>query len=116
MPKILVVDDERSIRETLAMFLREKGHEFWGAASGREGISLFDNFHPEVVILDIRLPDQNGLEVLNQMQSRNNPSKIIMMTAFQDMDTTIEAMKRGAYDYIHKPLDVELVGQNWTAA
>jgi two-component system response regulator AtoC len=107
MSKILVVDDEYSIRETLAMFLREKGHEFYGAASGEEGLTLFDSRNPEVVILDIRLPDQSGLEVLSQMQSRDNLAKVIMITAFQDMDTTIQAMKRGAYDYIHKPLDAD---------
>jgi two-component system response regulator AtoC len=107
MPRILVVDDEYSIRETLAMFLKEKGHELYGAASGHEGITLFDSINPEVVILDIRLPDQNGLEVLSQIQGRDNLAKVIMITAFQDMDTTIQAMKRGAYDYIHKPLDAD---------
>ncbi|MHB8091610.1 MAG: sigma-54-dependent transcriptional regulator [Syntrophales bacterium] len=107
MPKILVVDDECSIRETLTMFLSEKGHELSAASSGQEGIALFESFNPEVIILDIRLPDQNGLEVLSQMRSRNNLAKVIMITAFQDMDTTIQAMKRGAYDYIHKPLDAD---------
>ena len=107
MSKILVVDDEHSIRETLAMFLSEKGHELYGAASGQEGIALFERVNPDVVILDIRLPDQNGLDVLSQIRSRNNLSKVIMITAFQDMDTTIQAMKRGAYDYIHKPLDAD---------
>lgn len=107
MSKILVVDDESSIRETLAMFLSEKGHELCGAASGQEGITLFESFNPDVIILDIRLPDLNGLEVLSQMRSRNSMAKVIMITAFQDMDTTIQAMKRGAYDYIHKPLDAD---------
>jgi two-component system, NtrC family, response regulator AtoC len=107
MSRILVVDDEHSIRETLAMFLSEKGHELYEAASGLEGITLFDRINPEVVILDIRLPDQNGLDVLSQMQSHDKPAKVIMITAFQDMDTTIQAMKRGAYNYIHKPLDAD---------
>jgi two-component system response regulator AtoC len=107
MPKILVVDDEYSIRETLIMFLNEKGHETCGAASGQEGITLFESFSPDVTILDIRLPDQNGLDVLSRMRSSNNLAKVIMITAFQDMDTTIQAMKRGGYDYIHKPLDVD---------
>ncbi len=107
MPKILVVDDEHSIRETLAMFLSEKGHELYEAASGKEGIALFQRVNPDVVILDIRLPDWNGLDVLSRIQSIDNLSKVIMITAFQDMDTTIQAMKRGAYDYIHKPLDAD---------
>jgi len=107
MPKILVVDDECSIRETLAMFFCEKGHDVYEAATGQEGIALFYRFRPEVVILDIRLPDRNGLDILSQMQKSESSSKIIMITAFQDMDTTIQAMKLGAYDYIHKPLDAD---------
>ncbi len=107
MAKILVIDDEYSIRETLTMFLNEKGHEISGAASGQEGIVLFERFNPDVVILDIHLPDQSGLDVLSQVKKRDTMAKIIMITAFQDMDTTIQAMKRGAYDYIHKPLDAD---------
>lgn len=107
MSKILIVDDEYSIRETLTMFLTEKGHELFGASSGQEGIALFENSNPDVVILDIRLPDQNGLEVLSEIKSRDSMAKVIMITAFQDMDITIQTMKRGAYDYIHKPLDAD---------
>jgi two-component system response regulator AtoC len=61
------------------------------------------------VILDIRHPDLNGLDVLDRLQSNGYPAKVIMMTAFHDMETTIQAMKRGAYDYIHKPLDADEV-------
>jgi DNA-binding NtrC family response regulator len=107
MAKILVVDDECSIRETLTMFFCEKGHDVYEAATGQEGIAFFYRFRPDVVILDIRLPDWNGLDILRELQSGNNASKIIMITAFQDMDTTIQAMKLGAYDYIHKPLDAD---------
>jgi len=70
---------------------------------------MFDKTKPQVVILDIRLTDGSGLDALRQMKAINPLAKIIMITAFQDMETTIEAMKQGAYDYIHKPLDaVEL--------
>lgn len=109
MAKILIVDDESSILESLEMFLGEKGHEVYKAASGGEGVDLFGRCTPDVVILDIRLPDLNGLDVLSQMQGNNPPAKVIMMTAFHDMETTIQAMKRGAYDYIHKPLDADEV-------
>jgi two-component system response regulator AtoC len=109
MAKILVIDDESSIRESIEMFLGEKGHEVYKAATGEEGLDLFYRHTPEVVILDIRLPDRNGLDVLSRMEENEYPAKIIMITAFQDMETTIEAMKRGAYDYIHKPLDADEV-------
>jgi two-component system response regulator AtoC len=106
MAKVLVVDDEVSIRETLEMFLVEKGHEVHKAGTGQEGMDLFYKYGPDVVILDIRLPDTSGLEVLSRMKDAVS-SKVIMITAFHDMETTIQAMKLGAYDYVHKPLDAE---------
>jgi two-component system response regulator AtoC len=107
MAKVLVVDDEVSIQETLDMFLAEKGHEVYKAGTGQEGMDLFYKSAPDVVILDIRLPDTSGLEVLSKIQKGVIPSKVIMITAFHDMETTIQAMKLGAYDYVHKPLDAE---------
>ena len=111
MVKVLVVDDEPSILETLCMFFEEKGLAVLTAATGREGLALFDREAPEVVILDIRLPDIDGLKILAAMGDRPWPAKVIMITAFQDMDTTILAMKLGAFDYIHKPLDINQVEQ-----
>ena len=109
MAKILIVDDERSILETLEMFLSEKGHQAFKADTGAKGFALFCAHKPEIVILDIRLPDCNGLDVLNRILTEEPLTKIIMITAFQDMETTIQAMKRGASDYIHKPLDADTV-------
>ncbi|GAK49732.1 putative fused DNA-binding response regulator in two-component regulatory system with [Candidatus Moduliflexus flocculans] len=107
MANILLIDDEPSILESLEMFLSEKGYAVSTAQNGKSGLALFTEQPPDVVILDIRLPDMSGLEVLRQMQHATRPVKVIMITAFQDMETTIEAMKNGAYDYIHKPLDVD---------
>ncbi len=107
MAKVLLVDDEDSILESLEMFLVEKGHEVFKAACARDGIELFSKVGPDVVILDIRLPDMDGIEVLNRLQGKGAATKVIMMTAFHDMETTVQAMKGGAYDYIHKPLDVD---------
>ena len=109
MGKVLIVDDEHSILESLEMFLSEKGHTVYTASSGRDGLDMFNTEKPEVLILDIRLPDLNGLDVLDQLQRNGCGAKVIMMTAFHDMETTIQAMKRGAYDYIHKPLDADEV-------
>ncbi|MCF6246402.1 MAG: sigma-54 dependent transcriptional regulator [Desulfobacula sp.] len=109
MPKILVIDDELSILETLQMFLEEKGLTVFTADTGKKGLTLFESEHPQVVILDIRLPDSNGLDILKAMMDNNFSSQVIMITAFQDMETTIQAMKRGAFDYIHKPLDINQV-------
>ena len=109
MTDILVIDDERSILETLDMFLTEKGHTVHKADTGEKGLKLYDRHDPDVVILDIRLPDHDGFELLTRIQAHENPAKVIMITAFQDMESTIKAMKLGAYDYIHKPLDADKV-------
>jgi two-component system response regulator AtoC len=105
--KVMVIDDEASIRESVEMFLKEKGLSVHTAGTGAEGIEGWLKYQPQVVILDIRLPDTSGLEVLKQIAGRNSDVKVIMITAFHDMETTIEAMRNGAYDYIHKPLDVD---------
>jgi two-component system response regulator AtoC len=105
MRTILVVDDETPILESLDMFLGEKGYRVITAATGADGEMKFRQHHPEVVMLDIRLPDKNGLDILKEILAAPNPPKVIMMTAFQDMETTIEAMKSGAYEYLNKPLD-----------
>ncbi|THB74656.1 MAG: sigma-54-dependent Fis family transcriptional regulator [Desulfobacteraceae bacterium] len=107
MVDLLVVDDEYPIRESIAMFMSEKGHQVHMATTVKEAVIEFEKAAPQVVILDIRLPDGSGLDALSRMQAIDSQSKIIMITAFQDMETTIEAMKRGAYDYIHKPLDAD---------
>ena len=109
MSNILIIDDEHSILETLEMFVSEKGHTAHTADSGQKGLDQYDRCDPDVVILDIRLPDVSGFELLCDIQRRENPAKVIMITAFQDMETTIKAMKLGAYDYIHKPLDADKV-------
>ncbi|MCD4740984.1 MAG: response regulator, partial [Desulfobacteraceae bacterium] len=106
MARILVIDDEPSILESLNMFLTEKGFEVVTAETGAKGLEIFSQKVFQIVIMDIRLPDFNGLDILQTMLEKKKSSKIIMITAFQDMDTTIVAMKRGAFDYIHKPLDV----------
>ncbi len=107
MAKILVIDDERSILETLAMFLTEKGHTVFKAPTGNGGLKAFHKHQPDMVILDIHLPDKNGLEVLQELQKADPPSRVLMITAFHDLETTVQAMKHGAYDYIHKPLDID---------
>lgn len=109
MAKILVIDDESSILESLEMYLGEKGHRVYKASTGEEGYLLFSSCLPDVVFMDIRLPDLNGLAVLDRIREEGTPCKVIMMTAFHDMETTIQAMKGGAYDYIHKPLDADEV-------
>ncbi|MCX5811103.1 MAG: sigma-54 dependent transcriptional regulator [Proteobacteria bacterium] len=104
--KILIIDDEHSLLESLDMFLTEKGYTVQCATTAAEGFEKSDVFNPDATILDIRLPDMDGLEVLKKLRS-NNKQNIIIITAFHDMDTTIKAVKSGAFEYIPKPIDVE---------
>jgi len=109
MDKILIIDDKHAILESLEMFFAEKGYRVYTADCGATGMALLKRHDPDVVILDIRLPDTHGISLLEQIQTLEKPAKVIMITAFQDMETTIQAMKLGAYDYIHKPLDVDKI-------
>jgi two-component system, NtrC family, response regulator AtoC len=112
--RILVIDDETAIQESLEMFLREKGLEVLTAGTGAAGLDAYAKHRPQVVILDIRLPDISGLEILNYIVGTDPEAKVIMITAYHDMETTIQAMRQGAYDYIHKPIDVDELDRSVT--
>ncbi|MBN2178928.1 MAG: sigma-54-dependent Fis family transcriptional regulator [Deltaproteobacteria bacterium] len=107
MSKILVIDDDSSICETLELYLTEEGYKVQTALTGTDGLNRFVETSPDVVILDIRLPDIDGFTVLEDLREENENVKVIMITAHHDMESTIEAMKGGAFDYIHKPVDVD---------
>lgn len=105
--KILIIDDEQSQLESLEMFLNEKGYQIACATTGSEGLEKNTIFKPDIIILDIRLPDMDGLEVLHELKSKHNSRSVIIITAFHDMDITINAIKGGACEYIPKPIDIE---------
>jgi DNA-binding response OmpR family regulator len=103
---ILVVDDEEEIRILLARFLNRKGFTVLSAGTLQEGIHVFRQKSPEIVFLDMNLPDGNGLK---ELKSFNNPAKdnrIIMMSAFDNQEVRNEAMNNGAYDFLSKPFNV----------
>ena len=109
MKSVLVIDDDPLIRKTLSSYLSKKGFEAVAAENGEEGLQKYEEHIPDLVILDIRLPDVDGLEVLGRIREKNPNASIIIMTAYDDMKTTIEAIKLGAFEYLVKPLDyVEL--------
>lgn len=109
MKSILVVDDDPLIRKTLSSHLSKEGFEVILAEDGEEGLRKFEEGPVELVILDIRLPDMDGLEVLSKIREKSENADIIIMTAYDDMKTTVEAIKLGAFEYLVKPLDyVEL--------
>ena len=109
MKTLLIIDDDPLIRKTLSSHLSGKGFEVLLAEDGEQGFQMFDKGLPDLVVLDIRLPDMDGLEVLRKIKAKASGALVIIMTAYDDMKTTIEAVKSGAFEYLVKPLDfVEL--------
>ncbi|RJQ84123.1 MAG: response regulator [Desulfobacteraceae bacterium] len=111
--KILLVDDERSFVETMIKRLRKRGLEIVAAYDGQEGLARLDEDDGiEVVILDIRMPVMDGMAALKEMKSRHPLVEVIMLTGHATVETGIEGMKRGAFDYLLKPCDLEqLIGK-----
>jgi len=107
MKSILAIDDDRLIRQTFKCQLTEEGFEVHLAADGREGVDRFEELEPDLVILDIHLPGLDGLGVLKEIRAIDPKAYVIMITAFDDMRTTVEAVKLGAFEYICKPIDYD---------
>jgi two-component system KDP operon response regulator KdpE len=106
--RILVVDDEVAERITLAEVLRLEGFKVSLAASGEEAITLIKDHPPfDVVVLDLRLPGVSGLEVLDVIREVHDATMVILITGFGTLETAIEAMRKGAYDYLLKPTPVD---------
>jgi DNA-binding NtrC family response regulator len=106
MAAILVIDDEKSIRNTLQEVLEYEGHKVDLATNGNEGLDLFDRGDYDIVLCDIKMPGMDGIEVLDKLHSRSHDVPIIMISGHGNIDTAVEAIKKGAYDFIEKPLDL----------
>lgn len=107
--RILVVDDEENVRKLLtAVFLRE-GYSVETAEDGKAGLERFRETTPDIVIMDIRMPGLDGIEALGAMRALHADATIILMTAYASVETAVEAIKQGAYDYIIKPFDLDEV-------
>ena len=107
MDKILVIDDDQSIRKTLTSYLKKQNYEVLSAENGLNGIEIIKNELPDIVITDIRMPGADGFEVLKKVKEIDPHIHVIIITAFDDMNSTVKAMQQGAYDYIEKPLEID---------
>jgi len=103
--KILLIDDDASLRRVLEYNLLEEGYEVQAAASGEEGLRLFKQFQPDLVITDMKMSGMDGLKVLNAIKESSAETLVIIITAFGTVDVAVEAMRAGAYDYITKPFN-----------
>ena len=108
---ILVVDDEKDICDFLKDFLTEENYRTLTALNGKEGIEITRKEKPDLVLLDIKMPGMDGIEVLEQMKSIHPEIQVIMITGYGSLKTAREAMKLGAYDYITKPFDLKFIRQ-----
>ena len=104
---ILIVEDESTLAKNLKRYLERYQYDVRIAERAQEGFQLFETFRPDVVLLDLQLPDLNGLEVLTLLQKRDPQAKVIVITAYGSVQTAVEAIKSGAYDYLSKPLVLE---------
>ncbi len=107
--RILVVDDERSMRELLAIVLRREGYDVLLAENGRAAIEALERERVDILISDIKMPDLSGVEVLRAAKRIDQNILGIMITAFASTETAVEAMRLGACDYLSKPFDVDLL-------
>jgi DNA-binding NtrC family response regulator len=104
---VLLVDDDAAFRGVLAGELRRMRLEVDTAASGGEALARVAERPPEIVLLDLRLPDMNGLDVLEQIRERSPASEVIMLTGHGSIDTAIESIRKGAFDYVSKPCPLD---------
>jgi len=104
---ILIIDDEENIRKYLGRALAKDGFDVFTAEYGKEGLNLLVRKHIDIVLLDLNLPDINGLDVLKEIKEVDVQSVIIIITAYGDITSAVEAMRLGAYDYLTKPFDIE---------
>ena len=101
---ILLVEDEETLARNLHRFLQREGYEPRHASTIREAAKAFDEFNPDLVLLDLGLPDGNGLDLLKDLRERNPASKVIVLTGHGTVQTAVDAMKAGAFDYLGKPI------------
>ena len=106
-PRVLVIDDEVAIRESLRVTLEYDGYECIAAATGQEGLARADQDAPDLVLLDVKMPGMDGLEVLDRLRAMNETLPVIVISGHGTISTAVEATKKGAFDFIEKPFASE---------
>lgn len=105
--RILIVDDDPGLRRIMQIQLEEAGHQVIAASDGNQALAAVEESHPSLVITDLRMPGLNGLELLKKLRAIRADLTVIIITAFGSIQTAVEAMKAGAYDYLTKPIDYD---------
>ena len=107
MARILVVDDEEGIRRVLHQLFEYEDHEVRSAGGGAEAIGIYQEFHPDVTFLDVKMARMDGLEALTKIREHDAAAVVIMISGHGTIDTAVEATRRGAFDFLEKPLDTD---------
>ena len=105
--RIMVIDDEESMCKFMKIMLNREGYEVTTSQSGSEALNILKERNYDLVIADLMMPGLNGLELLSRVKSLDPDANFIVMTAYASVDTAIEALKKGAYDYLTKPFKVD---------
>ncbi|MEM6455187.1 MAG: UDP-3-O-acyl-N-acetylglucosamine deacetylase [Acidobacteriota bacterium] len=103
-PFVLIIDDEPGVLETVGGVLEDEGYRTAAADSGERGLALYDQLQPSIVLLDIWLPDRDGLEILQLLRARDPAATVVMMSGHGTVATAVKALRMGAHDYLEKPL------------
>ena len=114
--RALIVDDEKNIRRTLLLALESMGHEAMAAASGRLAIEELKANNYDVDFLDLKLSEESGLDVLQEILRVSPRTAVVMVTAYASVETAVEAMRRGAFDYLPKPCTPIRFATSWTTS
>ena len=109
--KLMIVDDEPHLRSSLTFWFREEGYDVLSAGGGREALATLVREAPQILLVDIKMPGMDGLEVLRKVRETSPETTVIIMTAYASVETAIQALKDGAYDYIVKPFDPEAISR-----
>ena len=109
MKKVLIVDDETNMCSIIRDILVEDGYEVMVAGNGREALGVVQKTVPDLIITDINMPCMSGLDLLREVKNLHPQIQFIIMTAFGELETYLKAMNNGAFDYITKPLNIEML-------
>jgi UDP-3-O-[3-hydroxymyristoyl] N-acetylglucosamine deacetylase len=109
MYKVLIIDDEKDILDTLSSILEDEGFAVSKAMDGKEGLALFEREKPDIVLLDVWMPELDGIQVLKKIKKKNKDAVVIVISGHGTISTAVEAVKVGAYDFLEKPLSIDKV-------
>ncbi|MDY0152564.1 MAG: sigma-54 dependent transcriptional regulator, partial [Candidatus Cloacimonas sp.] len=107
--KVLIIDDEKNICLSLTQILQDEGYEVQSCCNGKEGLAMLEEFDPEVILLDVKMPDLNGIEVLSRIKKSLPATPVVMISGNSSIADAVKAIKLGAFDFLEKPLSLPKV-------